>query len=308
VLERRTAVGEGFANLVHALGSEADLRTAVIAGHGRSAAASGAGRGLYTRRVGGGGSSSGTRLPTNHYWNAVFALGRWWHMDAAWAAGHIVEGQFKAAYDDTYWLLSPADMAVEHLPLQPGWQLLPRPLGAVEFVRQVPRGKAFFRHGLELLSHPAPTAAVRAQRQVSISIGHRSTKQPVFFRCLLRHVPNDASGNQVDSKLQKKHQFWRVRNGQTLADQWNIGELQMFDDANHDLRASIEAVIYSKNVDGNDMDAVHNGVFYTGGHAEDGSCWAGGGEPEDRQLAGVQVYIADSSFQSASGPGRWLFR
>ena len=178
VLERRTAVGDGYANLVQELAQLANLRVGCVYGHGRSSGEAGW-RFTAAHEV-----DATVDPPVNHCWNALYVGNSWRFFDAAWAAGRVgSDGAFHRAFDEAYWLLSPEAGSVMHKPLLPGWQLLPEPVGNVQYRQSVPRGAAFFRYGLELLSHPE-NGTIRCGQRVGIRLGH-APHLAVHFACVL---------------------------------------------------------------------------------------------------------------------------
>ncbi|ELU07648.1 hypothetical protein CAPTEDRAFT_135357, partial [Capitella teleta] len=68
----------------------------------------------------------------NHEWNAVRLRGAsGWHLiDLTWAAGHIdrKSGDFRSDFNPHFLFTNPRDFAREHLPVEPKWQLLYKPL------------------------------------------------------------------------------------------------------------------------------------------------------------------------------------
>lgn len=178
VLERRTAAGDGHANLVLALGQHANLRVSCVYGHGR-----GSGEGGW-RFAASHEEDAASEPPVNHCWNALYVGNSWHLLDAAYAAGSVsADGRFRQVFDEAYWLPSPAVLAASHKPVLSGWQLVAEPIEAEQYRRSVPRGAAFFRHGLELLSHPTD-GTISCGQHVAIRIGHAPHVR-VHFACVL---------------------------------------------------------------------------------------------------------------------------
>ncbi|MGC8764254.1 MAG: transglutaminase domain-containing protein [Acidobacteriota bacterium] len=119
VLARREAVCFGYAGLFEALCTAAGLRCAVVEGFGKG----------RTYTVG-----DPAEGPPNHAWNAVFAEGRWNLVDCTWGAGRTEEGgRFVRRFDPFYFFTPPELFAGDHLPEDPRWQLLERPLSREAF-------------------------------------------------------------------------------------------------------------------------------------------------------------------------------
>jgi transglutaminase/protease-like cytokinesis protein 3 len=79
---------------------------------------------------------------TRHAWNAVRIDGAWYLLDVTWSAGHLDENfQFhRTEPDEAFFLTDPAVFLRSHLPEDPFWQLLPRPISADTFIEIAPRG------------------------------------------------------------------------------------------------------------------------------------------------------------------------
>lgn len=71
-----------------------------------------------------------------HAWNAVKLDGKWYLLDATWAAGHLDEKKFVKEYAPGYYMTDPQLFALNHLPDSSKWQLLERPLIQAEFKKQ----------------------------------------------------------------------------------------------------------------------------------------------------------------------------
>ncbi len=121
VLASRTAVCQGYSNLVSALGKEMGIKTFVISGYSK-----------------GYGYQKGQEFEvTDHAWNAVKLDGKWYLLDATWAA---TKTNLPLEYDlppqgDRYFLAEPGTFVIDHLPADPYWQLLTNPVPIEVFER-----------------------------------------------------------------------------------------------------------------------------------------------------------------------------
>lgn len=70
---------------------------------------------------------------TGHAWVAVRLDGKWHLMDPTWAAGAVQGLIFKKKYDDRWFMVPPDRMVLTHLPFDPQWQLLARPMSLTFF-------------------------------------------------------------------------------------------------------------------------------------------------------------------------------
>jgi len=89
-----------------------------------------------------------------HEWNAVKLDGSWALLDCTWAAGRFENGgTFVKQYDEFYFLTPPERFVLDHFPLDPDWQLLPKAVSCAEYASLAHLRSAFFKYGLELDSH-----------------------------------------------------------------------------------------------------------------------------------------------------------
>lgn len=116
ILQRRKAVCEGFAALYQLLALEAGLECVQVRGVVKG----------VQYEIG-----DEINRP-NHVWNAVRIDGQWELIDATWGAG---DGKNQLP-NDTYFMITPEDLAFTHFPEEDRWQLLPRPLTLHEFERK----------------------------------------------------------------------------------------------------------------------------------------------------------------------------
>jgi hypothetical protein len=152
VFARKTAVCEGYARLMVALGQAADVEIAYVTGSIRDA----------QRRVAEGDDATVKAALDGyaHAWNAVKLDGHWELVDATWddptGGGPTLRS--------TYLFTPPELFLLNHLPDDPAWQLVATPMTAGEFVRQPMMSPDVGRFGLALRD---PT---RAQVSVDGSI------------------------------------------------------------------------------------------------------------------------------------------
>ncbi|TRZ67518.1 MAG: hypothetical protein D4Q77_02930 [Methanothrix sp.] len=140
VLNDKKAVCSGYSQLFESLCDAAGLESVRIDGHGK-----GYGYAPF----------SDTGRTSDHAWNAVKIDGRWRLVDTTWGAGHIDEvASFVRQFDDYYFLTPPEEFIYTHLPDDPRWQLLERPLSKEEYEDLVYVKPPFFKSDMKVLSHP----------------------------------------------------------------------------------------------------------------------------------------------------------
>lgn len=125
VFAARTAVCEGYARLMVALGEAAGIETAYITGYVRTS----------ERRIDDSASEEAVKSVLEgylHAWNAMKIDGTWLLVDATW---DDPRGNPKDAVESTYLFTPPALFRMDHLPELPAWQLT-TPISAGEFARQ----------------------------------------------------------------------------------------------------------------------------------------------------------------------------
>jgi hypothetical protein len=142
VLQRRSALCGGYAELFRYLATEAGLEAVTINGHSKGYGFSP----QKTRRQG---------IAANHAWNAVRIDGHWKLLDATWGSGYI-DGEslgFTKRFEEHYFFTDPDAFIFNHFPDDPQWQLLEQPVSESEYLNMAWVRPAFFHHGLSLNSH-----------------------------------------------------------------------------------------------------------------------------------------------------------
>lgn len=116
VFQNRKAVCAGYANLFAAMGQAAGEEIVTLTGD--------------------------VPTPTedwefeSHAWNAVRIEGEWYLVDVTWNAGHVSGDVFTREYKTEYLFMPPREFLQRHLPEEPTWQLLEKPLDRGEAMRQ----------------------------------------------------------------------------------------------------------------------------------------------------------------------------
>lgn len=112
VLQKRMGVCQHYAELFNACCKSAGIKSYVIAG--------------YTK-------ADGQMANLAHAWNAVVIAGKYYLIDATWAAGFVDNEKFTAQFNDIYFLISPNEFIKTHMPFDPIWQFLDNPILNKEF-------------------------------------------------------------------------------------------------------------------------------------------------------------------------------
>jgi len=120
-LKSKKGVCVDYSALFKALCDEVELESIVINGYSRN---------FYSPFRG---SQNNT-----HAWNAVKVDGEWLLLDATWGAGYTDPQvkRFTRRVSDGFFFTSPDIFAQTHLPTEPDWQLLQRPVTEKDFTSQ----------------------------------------------------------------------------------------------------------------------------------------------------------------------------
>lgn len=121
ILSRRMAVCFGYATLFKAMCEKVGLKCELVVGYSK---------GTLT--------STPDLAKPDHAWNAVRIDGEWALLDATWGSSLIhAENDFVQRFKEGYFLTTPESFIVNHLPIDPMWQLLDCPIDT-EVYRQTP--------------------------------------------------------------------------------------------------------------------------------------------------------------------------
>lgn len=120
--ERKMGVCSGYAFLFDEMCEVVGINAEVVTGTSRKAG----------RRY------NPNRLADDHAWNAVEIDGKWYLLDATWAAGHVNSetGRFTASFDGRLFMQDPERFFMRHFPVETRWQLLEDERSAEAFVNQ----------------------------------------------------------------------------------------------------------------------------------------------------------------------------
>jgi len=153
ILQSRCTVCEGYATLFQSLGKAMGLEAVKIGGYAKG----------YDYCIG------NAFDEPRHCWNTVKINGRWRLCDTTWGAGCIDDQKrFIRQFNEHYFLTPPEQFIYDHLPEEPRWQLLDRPVTSNQFRKLAFLKPAFFLHGLKLQSHLY--SEIKAQKQVGITL------------------------------------------------------------------------------------------------------------------------------------------
>jgi len=140
-LKSRSSICMGYAGLFKALCEEAEIECVIINGYAKG----------YGYRAG---DRIGDR--NNHAWNAVNINVKWRLVDSTWGAGHLdSRGKFVKDYEEFYFFTPPHFFITNHLPANPEFQFLEKPITTKQYDELIKLNPHFFKPGFTLddLSH-----------------------------------------------------------------------------------------------------------------------------------------------------------
>jgi len=181
VFAAKTGVCEGYARLMTAIGEAANVEIKYVTGYIRDA----------SRRVAIGTDASvkAALEGYGHAWNAVLLDGEWFLIDTTWDDPTGADKPVRS----TYLFTPPKLFAYDHLPEDPAWQLVMKPISEGDFARLPMMSPEIGRFGLVL---EAPTRSqVSASGSVEITFANPHGAQ------LLASARRDGgSGSEIQCK------------------------------------------------------------------------------------------------------------
>jgi len=126
VIKKRKAICGGYANLLKYFCDKFSIESRIINGYARTER-----KDIYMRQ---------TSLRSNHSWNLVKVNGEWKLLDPTWSAGFVVEPEIFPPYyvkffNEIYYFTAPEKFILNHYPLQPPMQMLPRAFQEKQYMK-----------------------------------------------------------------------------------------------------------------------------------------------------------------------------
>ncbi len=165
VLKTRSAVCQGYADLFVALCNGVGIPATVISG--------------YTK-------IGGLVSPIGHAWTAARLDGNWYLFDPTWGAGYVQDNKFTKAYNAKFFKMRPEEMIRDHMPFDPMYQFLSKPLNNREFI-----GGAAPEHSGPLFSYKDSL------------IAYESLSQPEKWAAELRRLSSAGIQNDLLAERQR---------------------------------------------------------------------------------------------------------
>ena len=195
----RTGKGvcENYAFLFYFMAEHVGLEASFIAGHGRNNPRM-IGRGLYGAK---------------HAWNGVRIDGRWYLLDATWAAGmaDTQKGTFRKNYQQGFFMTDPAFFVTTHLPDDPNWQLLDEAVSEKEFTAMPIGHHALGSSGIT--DYFPKRGTIKAKGTIQLAIKLEDTSLPLILLDNRRitkikpHIKGDEVHFRINGKGLKGHEL-----------------------------------------------------------------------------------------------------
>lgn len=150
------AVCEGYAGIMDSLNRLCGIESFLISG--------------YTRQLG--------KLDTTpHMWLATRTNGQWHLHDPTWGSGSVINNRFVPNLDESYLMVRPEAMIASHMPYDPLWQLLNKPLTHKEFIYRQKAGGPVWSLSDSLVKWQQSQALERWQQELRRLMAEKFTHQ-----------------------------------------------------------------------------------------------------------------------------------
>lgn len=134
VLRRKTAICEGYAQLLTEVLKDLDIISVVVSGYAKR----------FPNEIG------KKRSSANHAWNAVRIDKKWCLIDATWSTGNSLYNAKFFNFYDSYFLIDPSKLILSHFPEDNQWQLLKDPISKINYFNLPIYYPAYHTSGLKL--------------------------------------------------------------------------------------------------------------------------------------------------------------
>lgn len=136
VLNTRSTICSGYANLYQQLAQYMGLKSLIITGYAKGI--------NYV---------VGEDNQVNHAWNGVKIEGNWYLIDTTWGSGIVNDNVFLAEFNPYYFATKPQEFIYSHFPENPQWQLLNTPVSRSQFDTFADVSSTLFEYDIKLISH-----------------------------------------------------------------------------------------------------------------------------------------------------------
>lgn len=136
VLNTRSTICSGYANLYQQLAQYMGLKSVIVTGYAKGI--------NYV---------VGENNQVNHAWNAVKIDENWYLIDTTWGAGTVNDNIFSPEFNPYYFATKPEEFIYSHFPENSQWQLLNIPFSRSQFDTFADVSPDLFEYDIHLISH-----------------------------------------------------------------------------------------------------------------------------------------------------------
>lgn len=133
-LRKKSAVCEGYSQLITEVLRDLDIISVVVTGYAKR----------FPSEIG------RIRRNSNHAWNAVRIEEDWYLIDATWSTGNSMYNKEFFRFSDTYFMINPKNLILSHFPDDKQWQLLKKPVSKINYFNLPIYYPAYHKSGLKL--------------------------------------------------------------------------------------------------------------------------------------------------------------
>ncbi len=189
VLRTKSAVCEGYSQLLKFTLTELQIKCEVISGYAKT----------EITEIG------KIKSETNHAWNAVFLNNKWQLMDATWSTENFLKKE------NAYFLIKPENLILSHFPEAKKWQLLKKPISKFAFFYGPIIHYGLYSSGLKLTKN---LGIVKVGDLLHISFDTIDEDQAYYYNYsesnpIAKPVEFVKSGNKYITKIPYKYKSGR---------------------------------------------------------------------------------------------------
>jgi hypothetical protein len=188
VLQARTAVCQGYAELFVALCK---------------------GAGIEAMSIGGYSKQQGKVSEVGHAWVAALLDNEWYLFDPTWGAGIVRNERFVKRYTNRFYKVPPAKFIEDHMPCDPMLQLLNHPLSPDEFSEGKPAGTRIlfnYNDSIRIFRQLSPLAQAGAELR-RMELAGVSNKLLQERETYLKNTINAAASKDAFTEAQAAYQY-----------------------------------------------------------------------------------------------------
>lgn len=163
-LSNRSAVCEGYAQTFSKICSLLNIENEVIKGYVRNSSND---IGKIKNRA-------------NHAWNAVKLNNKWIYIDATWAAGAVMNGNWQRNFNDYYYNIPKEKYFLTHFPEDSLWQLRVKRMSLEAYFNQPIYASSFLSKKYELIKPTSGIIYKKANTPISFTLKNISPNQTIY--------------------------------------------------------------------------------------------------------------------------------